>query len=342
MEIRVAAGALVLSFLLSGSAAAARAEDPEQQVVVSTVDGNRGWLGVSIQDLDKELAAKLKAKTDEGAVVTDVRAKSPAEKAGIKENDIIVEFNGKPIDDVGDLQKAVGAVKPGTEVTVALLRSGERKTVKATIGKPPKSEQASAYSYSGPAARHYFSLFSGTEMYGLSFVELNQQLGEYFGAPHGRGVLVTEVQKESEGEKAGFRAGDVIVHLGRETVEDVRDISEGLEDFKEGEKAPVEILRRGEKKALTLTVEENEKVGWNSGSWFVAPKIPHIPDIRIHPPRIERELKDLQEELRHLDEEKTTEFERQTEITRARTFKLQEEAKALQEKLMREAGSVRT
>jgi membrane-associated protease RseP (regulator of RpoE activity) len=377
MDTRIGLGAICLSFLLSGSAAAAHHEEPVQNVVVTTTVGTQGWLGVSIQDMSKDLAKKKKVKAEEGALVTDVRKKSPAESAGIKEDDIIVEFNGKPISDVEDLQKAVRKAEPGKEATVAIVRQDQRKVLKVTIGKPPKGELSTGYAIAAPPMRHFTSFFSSSEMYGLTLSELNQQLGEYFGAPNGRGVLVTEVEKESEGEKAGFRAGDVIIHIGRETVEDIRDISEGLEDFKEGEKATVEVLRRGEKKSLTLTVEESESFGWNSGSTFVAPRIPRVPDIRISIPRIEYEMQDLeglrhiregeskqmealQEELRHIQEGKSRQREAlREELRHMRTGKMrdletlqeelyerakgmQEEAKALQGKLRRDVGSVRT
>jgi membrane-associated protease RseP (regulator of RpoE activity) len=336
MNITIPVGALALSLLLSGSAVSAPGDDPAQEAVVTTTHSTQGWLGVSVQDMSAKQAKKMKVKTEEGAVVTEVHKKSPAEKAGIHEDDIIVEFNGKKIEDVEDLQKAVRKAEPGKEATVVVLRQDQRKPLKAVIAKPPRNPMAYAFSGIGPSIARHFSVFSTSSgIYGLSLYELNPQLGEYFGAPNGRGVLITEVEKESEGETAGFKAGDVIIHLGRETVEDLRDINEGLEGFKEGEKATVDILRKGEKKSLSLTVQENESLGWIPEGNFVAPHAPRVPDMKIQLRKIQPELMYLQE-LRHLEEGKARHLESLQEALRVNEQRIQEEATELQEKLRRE------
>jgi membrane-associated protease RseP (regulator of RpoE activity) len=336
MNITIPFGALALSLLLSGSAVSAPGDDPAQEVVVTTTGSSQGWLGVSVQDMSAKQAKKMKVKAEEGAVVTEVHKKSPAEKAGIHEDDIIVEFNGRKIDDVEDLQKAVRKTEPGKEATVVVLRKDQRKSLKAVIAKPPRSTMPYGFSGIGPSIARHFAFFSPRSgIYGLRLYELNPQLGEYFGAPNGRGVLVTEVEKESEGDTAGFRAGDVIIHLGRETVEDLRDISEGLEGFKEGEKAAVEILRKGEKKSLSLTVQEDESLGWIPEGHFVAPHPPRVPDLKIQLRKIQPELMYL-EELRHLEEGKARQLEAVQEALRENGQRMQEKAKELQEKLKRE------
>jgi C-terminal processing protease CtpA/Prc len=97
-------------------------------------------------------------------------------------------------------------------------------------------------------------------MLGMHLSTLNKQLGSYFGAPNGRGVLVEEVEPESKAEKAGFLAGDVIVKIGEETVKDVDDIHDAFREYKSGENANVQILRKGGSKTLTVEVPKRSRI----------------------------------------------------------------------------------
>ena len=94
--------------------------------------------------------------------------------------------------------------------------------------------------------------------WGLDLSELNEQLGEYFNAPNGHGLLVERVEKKSSGEQAGFKAGDVITKINKTAVEDMRDFSDALEDVEEGDKVEVEILRKGAAKTISIEVEEDD------------------------------------------------------------------------------------
>lgn len=95
-------------------------------------------------------------------------------------------------------------------------------------------------------------------MWGLELSELNPQLAEYFGAPNGKGILVEHVQKKSSGEKAGFKAGDVITKVNKNAIEELRDVRESAEDAKEGDKLEVEVLRKGSTKVLTVEVDDKD------------------------------------------------------------------------------------
>jgi membrane-associated protease RseP (regulator of RpoE activity) len=259
---------LVLALATGSAGAQAKAEKKiekkiEKHVVVSEAgdNGPGGWLGVSIQDVTPRLARERDLKTKSGALISDVIDESPAEKGGLKEDDIIVEFHGKTVEDASDLTDAVRATAPGTATQVTVYRDGEKKTLQITVGKEKKNRSYS-FMYHGVPAPHMriavppvpkFHMYSMNDMFGLSLIDLNRQLGEYFGAPGGRGVLVMEVERKSAAAKAGFKAGDVIVRVGKETVETTDDLSEAIEDVKEGEKAEFGVLRKGT--ATTITVE---------------------------------------------------------------------------------------
>ncbi len=263
MNTKNVATLLVLVLLLA-TALLACGHSSERQSSHSTVvfidNKDRGWLGVSVDDVTPQLARRKNLKVEEGAYVTGVTSDSPAENAGIKEGDVIVEYDGKKIYDNNDLISEVRRTKPGTEVNIAVVRDGDKKILIVTVGKMPREPRG--YSFNVPPVPRihvepHISLMRSSTLYGLTMEDLNRQLGEYFGAPNGRGVLVKSVKRNSEAEKAGFKAGDVIVKIGKESIADVDDIWDVLREYKDGEKAEFEVLRKGATQKLTLTIDED-------------------------------------------------------------------------------------
>lgn len=332
MRILLLFGALVLPLASGGTACGHGAHEGGVIVRAKNPDKSAGYLGVSIQNMTQRLAETMDVKTDEGALVTEVIEDSPAEEAGLREEDIIVEMDGNKVSDAGDLRGAVRKLKPETKVTLVVMRKDERKTFTATIGKQPRTR---SYSYSItphaipriPRAPR-IQVFVGTDALGMELSPLNEQLGKYFEAPGGKGVLVNEVEGESKAEKAGFMAGDVITRIGKMAIEDVRDVHDALRDFKKGEKADVEIIRKGSKKTLTIEVPEIDRRR-RSHFGFV----PHGNglkefDIEVDPPDVEWEwegqeslkndLNRLRLELRELGREIQTKAKRLQEELKAK------------------------
>jgi predicted metalloprotease with PDZ domain len=232
-----------------------------------------GWLGVSIQDMTKKLAKAMDVKTDKGALVNEVVEDSPAEEAGLKEEDIIVELDGRKVSDADDLRSAVRSTKPGTKVSLAVMRNGERKTFDITIGKTP-SLRSYSYSFTPPRMPKlphlprgpmHIEIFRDAPSLGMRLYTLNKQLGKYFGAPDGRGVLVEEVEPDSKAEKAGFQAGDVLTKIDKESIEESHEVAKALRDHDEGEKVDIEIIRKGVTKTLTLEVPNMKR---HHRHWF--------------------------------------------------------------------------
>jgi C-terminal processing protease CtpA/Prc len=247
---------LVLPFILGGTSCAQTSKEKEKRVVVHVTTHDGAWLGVSLSDMTPKTAKEMDAKTDSGALVRSVSEDSPAEKAGIKEDDIVIEFNGKPIADSDDLVKAVGGAKAGETVDVIVMRKDDKKSLKATLAEAPAPPEPIVVTVPHAPDMNMFMRHASQAPYGLSLRTLNRQLGEYFGAPGGHGVLVEEVRKKSPAAEAGFKAGDVIVKVGDETVESVGEVREALGDFKKGEKANIAVLRKGTKTTLKLPIEE--------------------------------------------------------------------------------------
>jgi len=268
MRARTIVSLLVLPALLVGTSCAQKKEKEKDVYVTVKKSSKQGYLGVQISDMTAKIGKEKNLKATSGALVTSVVEDSPAEKAAIKDEDVIIEFAGKEVSDADDLITVVGETKPGTKVNVVVMRGDERKTLQVEVGKAPK-EQGLAYSVVPPLTtsrgRFLWDVAEGRH-FGLRLQDLNKQLGEYFETPDGRGVLVTEVPKESAGEKAGFKAGDVIIKVGKESIRRAADIQYALEDVEEGSSAEVTVLRKG--KQLTLTVEVKDAVGGVLGPNF--------------------------------------------------------------------------
>ncbi|HTY09800.1 MAG TPA: PDZ domain-containing protein [Bacteroidota bacterium] len=244
-------------FLYYGASAYAGEHNGNIQVFSTGGHQHGGWLGVSIQDITPKLEKKKNLKDNNGAYVSDVLDDSPADSAGVKAGDVIVEFNGKAIDDAGELLHIVQKTKPGTKTTVVVLRDSEKKSLAISVGKPPHERHAEAFAFAPPMARR-MNIFGMEKTWGLQLSELNEQLGEYFGAPNGRGLLVEAVDKKSAGAKAGFKAGDVITKVNKNTVEELRDLSDALEDVDTGDKVDVQVIRKGAPTTLTVEIEDND------------------------------------------------------------------------------------
>jgi membrane-associated protease RseP (regulator of RpoE activity) len=256
----------VLCAMIAGFVVPAGAQTVVMKKRIVEGSSKKGWLGVGIQDVTAEIVKSMGLKSGhKGALVSNVAKKSPADSAGIKEKDIIVQFGEETISDASDLQKVVAETKPGTKVAVAVIRKGEKKTMDVVVGK---QAARGVFVASSPGGMNRFEVFSGSRnSQGMTLRQLNDQLAKYFDAPEGTGALVWEVEKGSAAEKAGISAGDVITMIGKKKIKELRDVSRALGIFDEGEKAEIEILRKGAKKTVTLEVEEtNEEEGMHY--WF--------------------------------------------------------------------------
>lgn len=299
MKTALLFGAFALPILLGGTACGQRLDNSDVIVRAKNPGDRAGYLGVSIQDMTRRLAKAMDVKTDEGALVDEVIGDSPADEAGLKDEDIIVEIDGKKISDADELRGTIRKATLGTKVTIVAMRKDEKKTFTATIDKAPRS---SLYSYSVPPmpgmprtpriphAPRDLHMFSSYADLGMTISSLNKQLGKYFEAPDGKGVLVQEVEGDSRAAKAGFQAGDVIIRIGKETIKGVQDVSDALSDYKKDDKADVEIVRKGSKKTLTFEVPDMDRphrfhLGSGHG-WF------NEFDMDVDPPDVEWQEED--------------------------------------------------
>ncbi len=190
-----------------------------REVMTSLInDGKvtRGYLGVMIQDVTPALASEFKLKDSQGALVGDVLPKGPADVAGLKDGDVIVDFNGKPVTDSRHFKLEVASLKPGETVPVKLLRDGHSKTLDVTLKELPGSEQPTPTA-SGAAEE-------GEALKGVAVGDLDAQVRQHFDVPQNiAGAVITEVAPESAAAEAGLKPGDVITEINRRPVRNAED-----------------------------------------------------------------------------------------------------------------------
>jgi serine protease Do len=199
----------------------------------------RGWLGIGIQPLTEELAPSFGAKEGDGVLVAGVMPDSPADAAGLKTGDVIVEFEGQKTGEVQELQRVVGDTPPGTAARVTILRDGRRQDVSVKIGEMPPDEPVVAS--------------RGTERWGLSVQPITPELARQFKLPSSEGVLVSEVEDGSPAARAGIRPGDAITEVNRRRVRDLKSFEDALASAEQD--VVVFIQREGRSRYVVLKPE---------------------------------------------------------------------------------------
>lgn len=193
----------------------------------------RGWLGIMIQDITPELAKSFDLKETKGALVADVLSDSPAQKAGLKQGDIIVGINGKPVDDAHTLSRVVAATSPNTKITLKIIRDGKTKEIDVTIGTMPEEGAETA-----PAKKE--------SAWGLTVQNLTPELAKQFGwDTDERGVMISDVEPGSPAQDARLRAGDVIKEVNRQKIQNLRDYKQAIEKVKKSDSLLL-LVKRGE------------------------------------------------------------------------------------------------
>lgn len=211
----------------------------------------RGWLGVMIQEVDRELAESFDMDRPRGALVARVMSDSPAAKAGFKPGDVVVEFNGQSIETSSKLPHIVGRLEPGSEAEAVILREGDRKRLDVTVGELPEDIADKRRPGSGGGGGESSARSSlGLTVEALSDAELQQ-----LEVP--QGVKVTGVD-DGPAARAGIRPGDVVVTLANQPVTDPGRFHELAGSLEPGVSVPVLVSRNGNPRFLALRKPEND------------------------------------------------------------------------------------
>mmetsp|Transcript_24614 Transcript_24614/g.31534 ORF Transcript_24614/g.31534 Transcript_24614/m.31534 type:complete len:473 (+) Transcript_24614:109-1527(+) len=205
---------------------------------------SRGWLGVVIQDVTRELAESFGLNKPRGALVSRVVADSPAAAAGFKAGDVILEFDGKDVEASSDLPPIVGRTMVGKEVDVKIMRDNKRQTLQVSIEELPEEEELA--SNSGKQGRFVDSRLS------VEVADIKPAQRDKLGLETG-GVIVTKVEK-GPAINAGVRPGDVILSLNNVELNDAHQFVEVAKELPAGKPIPILIQRNGESQFLALKI----------------------------------------------------------------------------------------
>ena len=211
----------------------------------------RGWLGVSIQEVTSDLAEEFGVKDLKGALVSGILKGSPAEKAGIKQGDVVRAFNGKDVEDTGHLRNMVSQTPVGRSVKVKLLRQKKELELEVTIAELPKKlGEAAAESPGGDDGEESSALS------GVTVRELTPDLAKRFGLSEGdAGIAVIRVDPASRAYEAGIRPGDVILQVNQKDVATVEEYKKAIGSIKAKDRALLLVRRKGEDLFVTIRPE---------------------------------------------------------------------------------------
>ena len=263
---------LSLPLLLGFSYAAHTVDQNAGQLwIYSSEDtSTSSYLGVDIADVTRDRMGALKLKEEKGVEVTMVDQDAPAGKAGIREHDVILSLNGTAIESGAQLRRMIHETPPGRVITLGLSRDGQPMEVRVQLADKKMS------SWPKPGDIHVnvppvhipdidipsmsMVVVTSSARSGLMVENITPQLGDFFGVKDGNGVLVRSVEKGSRAEKAGFRAGDVIVKINDQAVHDTSDFSRAVRS-RSGNSVSVGVVRDKKEQTLNLTLPARRESG---------------------------------------------------------------------------------
>lgn len=231
--------------------------------------GSSSYLGVDIADVTAERLSTLKLREEKGVEVTMVDQDAPAGKAGIREHDVILTMNGNSVESAAQLRRMIRETPPGRVVTFGLSRDGQPISVKVQL-----ADRRKEFSFMAPKVVQIpeihvpeidipsisMVMVTGSARSGLSVECITPQLAEFFGVKNGTGVLVRSVEKGSRADKAGFRAGDVIVKVNDQPVHDTSDFSHAVRAHHGGSYS-IGVIRDKKEQILNLSIPERKDSG---------------------------------------------------------------------------------
>lgn len=286
----------LMVLVLSGSVAMAGGRPGEtyqadRESVSNRAVGRGSYLDIGVVDVTRERAASLRLKHERGALVTHVGSDGPAAKAGLQKDDVIVKWNGEPIEGAVELWRRKRETPGGRTVRLGVIRDGREIELDVTLGESsrgPREPRFRSREVRRPAraiaavpgitvapmaarplrvaraprvARALRSAVRGGNRLGLRVETLTPQLAEHFGLTNQTGALISWVQADSPAAKAGLKAGDVIVSVAGESIRTGFDIMRATRG-KAGESVEVKIIRDKQERTLTVQLEKGDNPAW--------------------------------------------------------------------------------
>jgi serine protease Do len=326
MKAKYSLSLLAVIILAAGSAFAQQtplpAPEPPDEPAEQNFEfflGGDGFLGVYAENVSRDNMGRYHMSQVRGVGVTRIVKDSPAEKAGLRKDDVILRVDGENISSVRKLNRIVSELAPDQSVKITVSRGGSEQDITATIGKRSNNffaggdlfkGQPRVWKWEGNEPREWkfegplFNrgdllenngdlafMLSNSRRIGVSTMQLTKQLADYFGITGGKGVLVTAVTDDGPAAKAGVRAGDVITAVDGEAIDSPGDISRAVSRKKEGD-VTLTVIRNKAQQTIRVTPREGGFSGMADrpqvGRSIVVPRIyiPTMPDIEIAMPTI--------------------------------------------------------
>ena len=298
-------------------------QGPDEPLAFSMFLGGGSYIGVFAEDINKENMARYSMRDVRGVGITQVVKDSPAEKAGLRKDDVIVRFENDSVTSVRKLNRLVSEVAPDQTVRLGVVRGGGEQEVAVTVGKRKDSfghmgnfefkefekfkdfdklkgldrlkdlpPGAYGWKWEGEPGKDGMVFFGNRRRIGISTTQLTKQLADYFGVADGKGVLVTSVSEDGPAAKAGIKAGDVITAIDGEKVDGAGDLSRAINKKKDGD-VVLTVIRNKNQRTITVTPKEAAMtapgaVVGQGGRTIVIPQVDlgEIPEMNIQIPRI--------------------------------------------------------
>jgi serine protease Do len=267
------------------------------------------YLGVDISDVTSERLSALKLKDERGVEVTMVDQDAPAGKAGLKEHDVLLTMNGSNVESGAQLRRMIRETPPGRIVSFGVSRDGQPLTIQVQLADRRKSmawnTKVKGFKFQMPEMPNMQDfeppmsvvVVHSSMRSGLMVENITPQLGDFFGVKNGKGVLIRSVEKGSRAEKAGFRAGDVIVRVNEQSVHDTSDFSHALRSSSNAT-VTVGIVREKKEQNLTLPLPDRKDSGDLFEESFDAPEI-DAAEMQMNLSKVREELAQVQPQMQY-------------------------------------------
>ena len=268
------------------------------------------YLGVQPEDINRENMSQYNSSAGRGVGISRVSENSPAEKAGLKKGDVVLQFDGEPVTSSRKLLRLIGEAAPEQSVRLTISRNGSEQQLTVTLGK--RENQWNTYRSLIPEARggmvmpqpgvtprprvwanppeNFTMFFGNNRRVGITTSSLTKQLADFFGVQNGQGLLISSVSENSPASKAGLRAGDVITEVDGQKIEDSGDFINALNRKDEGD-VTLTIIRDKSQRTIKVTPERRQtspattvpayRVAPLENRVISLPRLAEMPDLRV-------------------------------------------------------------
>jgi membrane-associated protease RseP (regulator of RpoE activity) len=273
---------------------------PDAPTTFSFFFDGGSYLGIVPENINRENMSQYGLSAPRGVGISSVSQGSPAEKAGLRKGDVILQFDGEPVASTRKLLRLIGESAPDHTVRLTIMRNGSEQQVTATLGQ--REDGARAYRALIPGGRGAELLrptpvprgwstapeafaysFGNNRRIGITTTSLTKQLADYFGVSGGEGLLITSISENSPASRAGLRAGDVITEVNGEKIDDSSDLIRAL-NFKEEGEVTLTIIRDKSQRTIKVTPERRPTPTFNLSELAPAAMLSQIPQIELQIP----------------------------------------------------------